>query len=129
GALDDWPAGVAATADDAWLHVRFTTDGTYTLQGGQVRSALQLDVDGRPESGRKEGELGVDLEVLFSPPSDRSASPRAGVEVRAVGDHGIHEVVSHAAVGLAFAPTFAAEEYELRLARRTSLKEPLGSRW
>ncbi|MFG0319498.1 MAG: endonuclease/exonuclease/phosphatase family protein [Planctomycetota bacterium JB042] len=129
GAFDEWPEGVLATADDEWLSLRLSGDPATTLQGGQVSAALWIDVDGRAQSGRKEGDLGVDLEILFSPPSDRRPGPRAGIEIRAVGEHAIHEVVSHAAIGLAFAPTFASESYELRIARRTSLKEPVGSRW
>ncbi len=129
GAFDEWPEGVVATADDEWLSLRLAGDAATTLQGGQVSSALWIDVDGRTQSGRREGDLGVDLEILFSPPSDRRPGPRAGLEIRAVGEHAIHEVVSHAAIGLAFAPTFASDAYELRIARRTALKEPVGSRW
>ncbi|MBI4881936.1 MAG: endonuclease/exonuclease/phosphatase family protein [Planctomycetes bacterium] len=109
-----------------------SVDEEFTLQGGLHTSRLLLDLDGKPATGRREqaGDLGTDLEIVFSPPSPEPGKPaRAGVEVRALDDHGIYQVVSHAAVGLLFAPAFSAPQYELRIDRQTSLPEPSGSRW
>ncbi len=132
GRLDDWPGDRSILLDEEHLYLRLRLDEEFTLQGGLRTSRLLLDLDGKPATGRREpqGDLGTDLEVVFSPPSpEQGKGPRAGVEVRALDDHGIYEVVSHAAVGLLFAPVFAAPQYEVRLDRHSSLPEPSGSRW
>ncbi len=132
GEFDDWPAGVRAVADGDYLYVRFAPPDRFTLQGGTRSSQLEIDLDGRSDTGRPAyaADLGVDLEIAFSPPSPEAGKPpRVGVEIRSYREHAIFDVIDHAEVGLIFAPTYAAAEYELRLSRHAELAEPNGSRW
>lgn len=139
GTLADWTPGATALATSRYVYLRFALPQVQSLQSGPWITRLEIDVDSRDFSGRavKAGDvaLGVDFEVVFNPPpppgSDAKGAkaPRDGIELRAIGEQGIYERVSHATVDLSFAPSSAAKEYELRFARTVKLKEPVGSRW
>lgn len=136
GRFDDWDTapGVAfATSEHVYL--RLAMAEAFTLQGSERTTHLLLDVDGKSNTGKADGaddsRLGVDLEVLFSPPTTTSSKrdSKPGLELRHYDDSGLFDRISHATVGLAFAPTFASTQYEFRLSRATTLKEPAGSRF
>lgn len=132
GRFDDW-SEADAVADGERVHVRIRLPEAITLQGGQFTTTLELDLDGKEETGRRPTEdrlTGADLEVVFSPPSpERGRGLRSGLQVRMIDDRSVITDVGHAAIGLAFAPTFAAAEAELRFDRATALPEPAGSRF
>lgn len=132
GSLDDWPAGEDAIADGQHVFVRLRLPSAFTLQGGQLLTTLEFDLDGKEETGRdpKKGRLtGADLEVIFSPRSPKNNQIRPGLAVRMIDDRSATTDVGHAAVGLSFAPSFAAEHVELRFDRNQQLPEPAGSRF
>jgi thiol-disulfide isomerase/thioredoxin len=135
GDLAEWQADQVSLATPEWIWFRLKLDEEATLQGGTHSTRIRLDLDAKPDTGRKDAAnredaaLGVDLEIWLNPPSDGKKKSRGGLEVRAFDDAGIFERVSHAAVDFAFAPSFAAREFEFRLARQTTLQEPAGSRY
>ncbi|MBL8763951.1 MAG: endonuclease/exonuclease/phosphatase family protein [Phycisphaerae bacterium] len=127
----EWPADSALLSDDYYLYVRFSPGEEITLQGGAETTVVSLDLDDsattgerlapRPDESGGTNPMGVDLEVVFSPRGrgrDGSpAQPQAGVAVHRVSNDGRREPINHAAAGLVFAPTYAADQYELRLLR------------
>lgn len=136
GRFDDWAsAPSAAFATGEYVYFRLDLNEAFTLQNDARTTRLLLDVDGKATTGRGDGEgdarLGVDVEILLSPPADASAKKptRSGLELRHYDDAGLFTKVSHADLGFAFAPTFASNRYEFRIARNTTLKEPAGSRY
>jgi len=115
GRLDDWPdlgepARVAARCTASHIHLLMSIDGPpVNLQGLDEPLHLTLDWDGDPSTGwQSNGLNGADLGIVFSP------GPRGrGVEVT-LADGG----ETWDAVDLVFAPTTAANTFELRLPRR-----------
>lgn len=134
GQFAEWPASAIALADGQHLYLHLSLADAFTLQGGTRTTRLRLDLDGKATTGKRDKPadeaLGVDLEVVFSPPSPEAGKGlRSGVSVLAYDDRGLYTEVGHGPIQLTFAPSFAAREYELRIARTTSLAEPVGSRW
>ncbi len=138
GRFEDWAGkNAVALASGTYLYVHFHVPSEYTLQAGTQSTYLDLDLDGKATTGKTMGEgagaLGVDLEIVFNPPSERdpknSKSIRGGLEIRNYEDNGLFDRVGHSTIDLSFAPTIASSEYELRIGRVQSLKEPAGSRF
>ena len=106
GAFADWPAGAYLAADGRYLYVRFTLPEARTIQASDLPLVLAIDA-------RAEGAFAPDLRITFSP---RETSAQ-GVAVAAVR-HGVDDPkLGHAALDLVVAPTVAAREFELRVAR------------
>lgn len=121
GDVSEWPPEVVATTDGWWLYLRWKVSGpSKTLQASDESLSLWLDLDTNPSTGvRPEGprganQLGVDLEIDFSPLGEEG--PGRGVRVTANRASG-PSVVGHHEVGFHFAPTYASEWYEGRLLR------------
>lgn len=136
GRFDDWrtaPAPAFATGE--YVYFRLALSEAFTLQSDARTTRLLLDVDGKSTTGRADGagdaSLGVDVEILLSPPANPTAKKpsRAGLEIRRYDDAGLYSKVPHSELGFAFAPTFASEHYEFRIARNARLDEPAGSRY
>ena len=124
GDVGEWPADIAAVADEHWLYLRFTIDGPpRTLQGMDTPMSIFLDADGDPATGRPiaepavEGGLGADIEVVFSPRESDAPRVGQGVMFRVHMPDGTARVVPHDRLGFSFTPTHAAEWYEARLSR------------
>ncbi|MEW6272023.1 MAG: hypothetical protein AB1689_22300, partial [Thermodesulfobacteriota bacterium] len=99
GRFLDWPSGATLRADDEHLYVRLTLPEERTLQA--AGAPLELVIEPA-------------LEIVFSP---RDGAGQ-GVAVRALGGaDDARARLGHAAVDLVVAPTFAAREFELRVAR------------
>ena len=123
GDTSEWPPGLVVMSDPWWLYLRWKVAGSaQTLQASDESLAILLDLDTNPATGLRPdtpavaSQLGIDLEIEFSPPADDSSGLGKGVrltEHTASGDR----VVSHADLGFSFAPTYAAEWYEGRLSR------------
>ncbi len=122
GKFDDWNGGaIGAVADGEFVWVHATLPEAINLQGAAFTTTLAFDLDGDASTGRADDGLGTDLEVTFSPKAKEKAGLVNGIALHALGDGGRVREVKAAACGFEFAPTFAAKEYEFRLARRTTL--------
>ncbi len=120
GQFDDWngaatatPLAAARTADHVYLHLML--DGPpVNLQGLDSPMRLRMNWDGDQTTGRAGADPpGTDLEIVFSPKQGRR---HGGVEVKLSGGGGN----TWDAAGLAFSPTIAANQFELRLQRNLS---------
>lgn len=126
GEAGDWPAGAAAVADGHSVYVRFwpgTPDSA--LQAADHTLMMLLDLDGSTFSGHTEEPwdgamgLGIDLEIQISP-TNPPDGPRSGVALALVDSAGRRRPISHADADFMFAPTYASEWYELRVARQVA---------
>ncbi|MEX2217437.1 MAG: endonuclease/exonuclease/phosphatase family protein [Phycisphaerales bacterium] len=126
GRFEDWPAGVATTADADWIYFKVTLPGNAApLQANVETLALWLDADGSPATGAamtapaEAAGLGVDLFAEFSPPGEKPGdAPRRGVAVYAADAGGRHLRIPSAEARVLGSPTFAADTFEIRLSRR-----------
>jgi endonuclease/exonuclease/phosphatase family metal-dependent hydrolase len=123
GDVSDWSDGVMAWADQHHLYVRFTIEGElYTPQSGDRTTAILLDVDANPATGRRpesEGpfsNLGVDLEVRMAPKQD-DGSPGRGAVVIGYDASGAATTLETHDWDFSFAPTYASTWYEARVTR------------
>ncbi|MEL7472391.1 MAG: endonuclease/exonuclease/phosphatase family protein [Planctomycetota bacterium] len=123
GVVDDWPLESVMTGDDEHLYLRFLLEGQpRTLQANDETVSIRLDLDDSTETGRvfsdpiESTTLGVDLEILLSPPGD-DGQPQGGARLVAYDEDGEASPVGHADVGFHFAPTFASTWFEARLSR------------
>lgn len=102
GRFEDWPPGVLARADDEYLYVRLALPEERTLQAAGEPLVVRIDPA---------------VTLVFSPPE----SEGQGVAVRAAaGAASAGASLGHAAVDLVVAPTVAAREFELRVAREVA---------
>lgn len=135
GKFEDWlDGGGNAVATPQYVFFKVTMPEEFTLQGGERTTRIALDVDAKDTTGKADGEgdakLGVDLEIWLNPPSQAAKKgAKDGLEIRAYDDAGIFDGVKHAAIDFSFSPSFASREYEFRLGRTVTLKEPVGSRY
>lgn len=117
GLMSDWPDTARLAADGRYLYARFRApDREQTLQSSPTPTTLRFDTDNDPATGRD----GAELTVVFSPPRD-DGSPGNGVSLTAYDGRGTPRPVSHAEAGFVFAPTYASDWYELRIARSEAL--------
>lgn len=122
GDLSDWPEGAAAWSDEHYVYVRFSVLGEQvTLQASPRPVTLLIDADGSRTTGQVTpafplNELGVDLEVLFSP-ARPDGSPGIGVRLNAVDSFGNRTPLSTRDYDIVFAPTYASTWYEVRICR------------
>lgn len=142
GELNEWRGGTIATADADALSFRFSPGRVATLQAHDETTRLVFDFDNDPSTGKRlqgppeVGTLGVDLEILFSPPLSalppdaaqrivnrriqrgEPASPfTSGVTVLRHGPGGVITRHTHADAGFLSGPTYAADWFEARLDR------------
>lgn len=117
GRIDDWPTESAVVADRDYLYLRFKSDRPVSLQSNSEALMIQLDVDANTDTGRVDGQLGVDLAITFSPPGD-DGELDGGTLVELVSPNNEKVAIPAAALDISFAPTHAAEWFEVRIARR-----------
>lgn len=119
GRFEDWPADSVLACDELYLYFRFTVLNTeWSLQSSDTPVSFMIDCDGALETGRRFDrpdlrDLGVDLEVQFSPKSRGSR----GVACFALDAAGNRTPIAHDDLALTFAPSYASQWYEGRLAR------------
>lgn len=134
GSFEDWPAGARLLADASWFYVSVDLAELDSLQAGTRVRSLLIDVDGDGSTGRGMtvgGErMGVDIEVMFSPPRSGvvTDAPGNGVRVRLFGEDGSVIESSHAEIDMQFGPTYASDRYELRFSRHSEAHSPLAGR-
>lgn len=131
GNIEEWPADIAAIADENYLYLRMRIAGEpFTLQTAPETTAIWIDADANAATGKREffgpegaaptGEqtLGVDLEFQFSPIDFAKGTLRRGVAISTIARDGSRTKVARTSHDdFAFAPTYAAQWYEVRIAR------------
>jgi len=120
GSMDDWPAGLEATADAHWIYFRYDARQLVSLQNGPVMTVLQIDLDENEKTGMASdnGALGIDLEITMTTLDQRDPTRLGGgVEINTFSPGGQHESLTHAKIGLSYLPTYASKSFEIRIAR------------
>lgn len=124
GDVSEWPTNATFRADKDWLYFRVRVEGELqALQASSRTLSLWLDVDGSVATGYAGVEpdaaraLGIDLEVQFSPLNKANGEPDSGVAAYQLFADGGFEKLTHADLGLSFAPTYGSEWYEGRISR------------
>lgn len=133
GNIQEWDAAAAALADGDGIYLRFRVpkgpDGQpQTLQNSRKTVALYLDADGDTSTGRTSrlkplNQLGVDIEIRFSPIDNGTVVP--GTRTLRV-DHEGETAIPNTTTGLVVSPTYSSEWFEARL-DRAKLRECLGN--
>lgn len=124
GDTSEWPASLAAVADEHYLYLRFSVaDEQFTLQSASRSVSVWVDCDANGSTGStikgRDGAIGADLQVLFSP------GGRPGVKLLALDSTGGSRELNAADYDLVFAPTYASSWYELRICRTPEDKSSL----
>lgn len=139
GEFTDWPAGKWIVADSDYVYFRVRVEGgTMPLQAANQSLALWLDADGDASTGAKmpqppeASRLGVDLAIEFSPITPEGGVGRGSRVVAFDVAGGERTEFNHPAIGLSSGPTFATDEFEVRIERHSELAKRfakgLGSR-
>lgn len=115
--IDDWPANQVAVADEYFLYLRFSPGEPISLQSNSESVVISLDVDGSASTGLASDELGIDLEITFSPPRD-DGRPGSGTVVSAISPDGERITLAPALLDISVSPSTASEWFEMRIARR-----------
>jgi endonuclease/exonuclease/phosphatase family metal-dependent hydrolase len=122
GDIAEWPTNLNVVADSVYLYFRVKIEGENdTLQAMRRPLLARFDLDGNPDTGARyarpasASDMGVDLEIVFSPRDER-AERGFGVAASAVGADGSLRPIPTADLDLRFAPSYASEWYEARLA-------------
>lgn len=125
GDIAEWPPSVVMMSDPWWLYVRWKVAGeAKTPQASDESLAIWLDLDTNPATGRRPvaprgaSQLGVDLTIELSPPKADGSGLGVGSRVTANTAGGSDEI-SHSTIDFSFAPTYANEWYEGRIARHS----------
>lgn len=115
--VEDWPQDRVAVADEYFLYLRFSPGESISLQANRESVVVSLDLDGSLTTGHQVGDLGVDLEITFSPPRD-DGSPGSGAAISAVSPDGERITLAPALLDISAAPSHASEWFEVRIARQ-----------
>jgi endonuclease/exonuclease/phosphatase family metal-dependent hydrolase len=143
GSVAEWSETAVASADEAFVYLRFALEGDQTtLQNNIETTRIAIDTDNNPDTGARLngpaeiGAMGIDLEILLTPPlsalpADRasrireraSGEPPAltpGVVARRYDAGGTPRTIGHADIDFAIAPTHANDWTEARFGRLSS---------
>lgn len=121
GEVMEWPELAAVGADEHFVYFRMSVENEqFTLQAAPESMVLLLDCDASTATGRTDtdeplDDLGIDLEVRFSPLKD--GKRRQGVEVSAINASGDASRMSLKELDFICAPTHASNWYEVRISR------------
>jgi endonuclease/exonuclease/phosphatase family metal-dependent hydrolase len=130
GSFGDWAADEDAFADERWVWVKFSPGmrPPQAIQAAPYSTRLRVDTDLDPSTGRsidiprigteaiQEQPQGVDVLIAFSPINELN-SIGIGTGVTRYSASGKSENIGHASMGIACLPTFASDQYELRIDR------------
>lgn len=116
--IDDWPAGEVAVGDEYYLYVRFSPGREITPQSNDETLVVSLDVDALQTTGLATGEMGIDLEISFSPPYEGRIGN--GTQVMAISPDGERIKLPPALLDISISPSHASDWFEMRISRRIS---------
>ena len=112
-----WPNGAIGTADQRYIYFRIDLLELVNLQKCKDSITVEIDFDNDQKTGRSiqsDKPLGVDVELVFSPPSQGGE----GTAIVTYADSGKPTKRSHSVIDLMNAPTYAAKSFEVRASRR-----------
>ena len=114
GNFSDWPNGKIATADQRYIYfLRIDLPVLMNLQKCKDSITIEVDFDNDQKTGRSirsEKPPGVDIEFVFSPPSQDGD----GAAIITYVDSGKPTKRSHSVIGLIHAPTHAAKSFVIK---------------
>jgi endonuclease/exonuclease/phosphatase family metal-dependent hydrolase len=130
GAFTDWAPDEHAYADGRWVWLRFApeTRPTQAIQAAPYSTRIRIDADSDARTGAsmeiprvgdeaiQEAPQGVDVLIAFSPVNEEGRIG-IGTGVTRFDADGNAEDIGHAGMGVACLPTYASEQYELRIDR------------
>ncbi len=130
GSFGDWSEGERAYADGRFVWLRFApeTRPTQAIQAATFTTRIRIDADADASTGVamdiprvgdeaiQEAPQGVDVLIAFSPVNEEGGIG-IGTGVTRFGSDGVGEDIGHFAMGVACLPTYASEQYELRIDR------------
>ncbi|MEC9374193.1 MAG: endonuclease/exonuclease/phosphatase family protein, partial [Planctomycetota bacterium] len=124
GRLADWPAGVAAFATPDSVFLRLQPGDFHALQAAPYTTIIAFDLDADATTGRRwagdaeRAEIGIDLAVILSPPDTIGQDGMGrGARLEAIDTRGVTRTIEAADLDFLSLPTYAADEYEMRLSR------------
>ncbi len=132
GDVSDWPTASAALSDSHHAFFRFSVaDEQYTLQAADKTTAIMLDADNNINTGRhitlNDKQLGVDVEVQFSPRTAEGKVGRGAALIAYESDGDAHKLNPYD-WDLSCTPTYASTWYEARLSRAPKGDVPCATR-
>lgn len=130
GEFGDWAPDEHAHADGRWVWLRFApeTRPTQAIQAAPYTTRIRIDADGDASTGMsmevprvgdeamQERPQGVDVLIAFSPENDEGGFG-IGTGVTRYDADGHADAIGHASMGVSCLPTYASEQYELRIDR------------
>jgi len=130
GSFSDWAQGEHGHADGRWIWVRFApeTRPTQAIQAAPYSTRIRIDADQDARTGLamemprvsdeaiQEAPQGVDVLIAFSP-ENANGQIGIGTGVTRFEPDGRANDIGHAAMGVSCLPTYASEQYELRIDR------------
>ncbi len=138
GDFGDWASDEQAYADGRWVWLRFApqTRPTQAIQAAPYTTRVRIDADGDASTGKsmeiprvgyeamQERPQGVDVLIAFSPENDEGGVG-IGTGVTRFDADGNPDSIGHYAMGVSCLPTYASEQYELRIDRLAAQSEVL----
>ncbi len=115
GSTDDWPEDQVAVGDQYYLYVRFSPGEVITPQANDETLVVSLDVDDSAMTGLVSGDMGIDLEIAFSPPYEGDIGN--GTFVAALTPDGEKIQLPAAMLDMTIAPSHASDWFEMRIGR------------
>lgn len=130
GSFEDWEDAEDGFADGRWVWVRFApeTRPTQAIQAAPYTTRIRIDADTDASTGlsmdiprtgdeaSQEQPQGVEVLIAFSPENDEGGIG-IGTGVTRYDAQGNADDIGHFAMGVACLPTYASEQYELRIDR------------
>lgn len=129
GRLNEWADQPLAVADERAVYLRLDTPDTVTLQQAPWTVSVLIDADDSGETGQRlawdDAGMGVDLRLQMSPPYEGAIGNGVSIVRHAGGDTNPAST-STVAGAFAWAPTHAADAFEIRIDRAAlHLRGPL----
>ena len=129
GSFSDWGDGPELRADGHDIFVRLRLPQAVDLQAGDESVVVLFDLDGDAGTGGRlptlEVESRAEIAVVFGLPGP---SGRSGTGVFELAEGREPRDLGHAVIDLRFAPTHAAQEFELRIRREgLAVPKPVGN--
>lgn len=129
GEFDDWDQSDCAKSDGRYVYLTFSPGARpmQAIQAAPYTTRIRIDADANSSTGRAMArtirpeamaaqDQGVDLLIELSPKNELG-SVGIGSKVTSYSARGRGQDIGHARVGFVCLPTYASEQYEVRLDR------------
>lgn len=129
GEFDDWSRSDSARADGRYVYLTFSpgAEPPQAIQAAPYTTRIRIDADANSSTGRAMArtirpqamaaqDQGVDLLIELSP-GNGQGEIGIGADVHAYSPRGRASELGHTGVGFVCLPTYASDQYEVRLDR------------